>query len=217
MSKSSAIELAARLYGKLQNLCHLFAVPDNVRFYLAACDNMEGKLQTSVADSYRCHFNILNNELAEIMPPGNMRWSSEIGGVITNTIAYQRESLLPISANTFADESIEIFVRLKGLYLRLAESMLIQDDIRSKVNRDCQIWRQFGVDAEFDHLRKGLTWEYSVVNRLVSESAVVEPMSELERLEQQYLEAVASDKKTRDMPFYQRLVYLRKTKNQMSN
>lgn len=56
--------------------------------------------------------------------------------------------------------------------------MLIQDDIRSKVNRDWKIWREFGVDTEFEHLRKGLTWEHSVVNRLVSESEVVDELEQ---------------------------------------
>jgi hypothetical protein len=170
MLDGNVLELATELYSKLHRLVQLHHRIANGRFYISYDnDNQDiGAFQAT----YGLHFEQLNQTLAAV---DGVRWHPELRMYLFDTIAYPKPSfsdglpLAPTNADTFADEALERFNRLKGLYLRLWESINLNMPIAWKANEDRRIWHEFGIDDDFSRLRQGMTWEASMIRRLVNE------------------------------------------------
>jgi hypothetical protein len=174
MLDGNVLELATELYSKLHRLVQLHSTR-NGRFYISYDnDNQDiGAFQAT----YGLHFEQLSQTLAAVDGSGNLgvRWHPELRMYLFDTIAYPKPTfsdglpLAPVVADTFADEALERFSRLKGLYLRLWESINSNMPIERKANEDRRIWHEFGTDDDFSRLRQGMTWEASMIRRLVHE------------------------------------------------
>jgi hypothetical protein len=162
MLDGNVFELATELYSKLHRLVQLHSTR-NGRFYISYDnDNQDiGAFQAT----YGLHFEQLNQTLAAV---DGVRWHPELRMYLFDTIAYPKP-IAPVVADTFADEALERFSRLKGLYLRLWESINSDMPIEWKANEDRRIWHEFGTDDDFSRLRQGMTWEASMIRRLVNE------------------------------------------------
>ncbi|MCA9190593.1 MAG: hypothetical protein KDB03_02480 [Planctomycetales bacterium] len=176
MMDGNVLELATELYGKLLDLSGFFHRLSHSRFNIAfdpehSPDTNQAMLEKFQA-SYRFDFDHLNETLAVLNGGcGNkgIRQHSVLSMHIFDTIAHQRERLLPAEKNTFADQAIDRFKTIKGLYLRLSESLSKPVSIESKVVEDIRIWREFEFDDDFSQQIKGLQWEASTIRMLVHE------------------------------------------------